>query len=127
MTTENDNVEFQGCLIFLCSILFFRHAMEVRAIYIAYLKNNIERKKIKTCSELTTSSLSVVIIELEISHKFHDNDTGNSQYDGKTSILLLLRDFKLFSAILIILVSQYLPDEIIRFCSRPIGLLVRNF
>ncbi len=71
--------------------------MWVRVIYIAYLKNNIEHKKIKMRSELTTSSLSVVIIVLEISLKFHDNDTGNSHYNDKTATLLLLRAFKLFS------------------------------
>ncbi len=56
-----------------------------------------EHKKIKTCSELTTLSLSVVIIVLEISHKFHDDDTGNNHYDDKTSILLFLMALKLFS------------------------------
>ncbi len=71
--------------------------MWVRVIYIAYMKNNIEHKKIKTHLELTTSSLSVVIIVPEISHKFHSNDTGNSHYDDKTAILPFLRTFKLFS------------------------------
>ncbi len=71
--------------------------MWVRAIYIAYFKNNNEHKKIKTRSELTTSLVLVVIIAPEISHKFHDDKSGNSHYDDKTAILLFLRGFKLFS------------------------------
>ncbi len=71
--------------------------MWVRAIYISYLKNNIEHNKIKMRWELTTSLLSVVIIVPEISQKFHNDDTGNIHYDDKTAILLFLRAFKLFS------------------------------
>ncbi len=71
--------------------------MWVRAIYIAYLKNNIEHKKIKTRSELTTSPFSVVIIMSEIPQKFYDNDRGNNDYDDKTAILLFVMAFKLFS------------------------------
>ncbi len=71
--------------------------MWVRAIYIAYLKNLIEHKKIKMRSELITWSLSVVIIVPEIFHKFHDDDTGNSHYNDKTAILPFLGAFKLFS------------------------------
>ncbi len=70
--------------------------MWIRPIHIAYLKNNIENKKIKTRSELTTLSLSVVIIVLEISHKLHDDDTGNNHYDDKTAILLFLRVLNFF-------------------------------
>ncbi len=42
-------------------------------------------------------SLSVVIVLVKIFSKFHDDDTINSQYDDKTTILLFLRAFKLFS------------------------------
>ncbi len=75
---------FEHVLIFLCSTLFFRY-------------ENIEHKKIKTRSELTTLSLSVFIIMPEISRMFHDDDTEDSHYDDKTAILLFLRAFKLFS------------------------------
>ncbi len=58
-------------------------------------------------------SLSVVIVQVEIFCKFHDDDTVNSNYDDKTAILLFLRA-------LIVLLFQYLTDEIILFCSKPI-------
>ncbi len=80
MTTESKNVEFRACFNFL--------------ILKIVLKNNIEHKKIKMFSKLTTSSLSIVIIVSEMSLKFHDDDTGNSHYDDKTAILLVLRVFK---------------------------------
>ncbi len=102
--------------------------MWVQAIYIAYLKNNIEHKKIKTRLELITLSLSVVIIALEISlissmTMTQEIATTMTKLQYYYSWGLLTRS----SVILIVLVSQYLPDEIILFYSRPIGLLVRNF
>ncbi len=74
----------------------FNIVLEVRYVslsdlHIVYLKNNIEHKKIKMQLELTTSSLSVVVIALEVCHKFHNDDTGNVRYNDKTAILPLLR------------------------------------
>ncbi len=45
----------------------------------------------------STLSLSVVIVVVKIFHKFHDDDTVNSNDDDKTAILLFLKAFKLFS------------------------------
>ncbi len=69
--------------------------MWVRAIYIAFLKNIIEHKKVKTRLKLITSSLSVVIVVREISRKFHDDDIKNRHYDDETVILLFLTACKL--------------------------------
>ncbi len=120
MTTESDGViNSEHVLIFLCSILFYRYAMYIARTQIASWRPILNVGKLKRTRN-STLSLFVVIIVVEIFHKFQHNDTVNRHYDDKTAILLFLSAFKLFSAILMVLVSHYLPDEIILFCSRPI-------
>ncbi len=96
--------------------------MWVRAIYTAYLKNNIEHKKSKTHLELTTSSCwKYLLSSTTVTQEIATTMTKRQYYYSWGLLNYFLSNFDCF------IVSQYLLGEMILFCSRQIGLLVHNF